>query len=113
MSDATTLNPHKEEDEGYLAADAGKAISANPYPSGTLRYDDWRRGWRIRTEESRRPVKLGEGHGQDDEGYLAAAEGKALADNPHPSGTMRYDDWRRGWCTRTASVQRNLRLHKD
>lgn len=112
MTDATTFNPHKEEDEGYLAAEAGRGLVANPYPSGTLRYDDWRRGWRIRNEESRRPVKLGEGHGQDDEGYLAAAEGKGLSDNPHPSGTLRYDDWRRGWCVQTSAIQRALRLGK-
>jgi hypothetical protein len=112
MTDATTCNPHKEEDEGYLAAEAGSALSANPYPSGTLRYDDWRRGWRIRTEESRRQVRLGEGHGQDDEGYLAAAEGKGLSDNPHPTGTLRYDDWRRGWCVRTHAIQRAVRLGK-
>jgi hypothetical protein len=110
MSDATTINPHKEEDEGYLAAEAGRGLSENIYPYGTLRHDHWRRGWRIKTDENRRGTKLGEGQGQEDEGYRAAEAGVGLAENPHPPGTLRYEDWRRGWCVRVEYALRNARL---
>jgi hypothetical protein len=113
MSDSTTYNPHKEEDEGYLAAAAGRALSANIYPVGTIRYEHWRRGWRIRYDETRRAVRLGQGQGQEDEGYLAAAAGCKLTENPYPSGTLRYDDWRRGWGTRTDQTQRACRLNRE
>jgi hypothetical protein len=112
MSDTTTHNPHKEEDEGYLAAEAGRGLSDNSYPFGTIRYEHWRRGWRIRTNETRRAVPLGQGQGEDDEGYLAAAAGKNFAENPYPSGTLRYDDWRRGWCIRNEETQRAFRLKR-
>ena len=35
MTDVTPCNPHKEEDEGYLAAEAGRSLSDNIYPVGT------------------------------------------------------------------------------
>jgi hypothetical protein len=110
MSYMTTINPYKEEDEGYLAAKAGRRISENIYPSGTIRHDHWRRGWRIRNNEARRSIKLGQGQGQEDEGYLAAEAGRSLTENPYPSGTLRYEDWRRGWCIRNDDTQRAARL---
>jgi hypothetical protein len=109
----TTANPYKEEDEGYLAAKAGRRISENVYPYGTIRYDHWRRGWRIRNAEVRRSVRLGQGQGQEDEGYLAAEAGKSLTENPYPPGTLRYDDWRRGWCIKTENTQRAARLNGE
>ncbi len=113
MSVRTTANPHKEEDEGYLAAEAGRGLNDNIYPVGTIRHDHWRRGWRIKQTELRRVVQLGQGYGQDDEGYRAAAAGLHLSENPYPSGTLRYDDWRRGWCTRNDDAQRAARLERD
>ena len=59
MSDATAFNPHKEEDEGYLAAEAGKSLSDNPYPRGTIRYEHWRHGWRSKHDEAQRAIRLG------------------------------------------------------
>lgn len=50
---------YKEEDEGYLAAEAGKSQSDNPYPPGTLRYEHWRDGWHSRVAEVQRAVRLG------------------------------------------------------
>jgi hypothetical protein len=113
MSAATTYDPHKEEDEGYLAAAAGRTLSENTYPFGTIRHEHWRRGWRIRSEETRRGVKLGLGQGQDDEGYMAAERGVSVGENPYPAGTLRYDDWRRGWRIKSDQMQRALRLNTD
>ena len=112
MTDVTPFNPHKEEDEGYLAAEAGRSLSENIYPVGTIRFEHWRRGWRIKKDEIRRIVKLGRGEGQEDEGYLAAEAGRSLGENPYPSGTLRHDDWRRGWCLKTQEVQRAMRLDR-
>lgn len=112
MSDATTCNPFKEEDEGYVAAESGLKLSDNVYPSGTIRHDHWRRGWRIRHNELRRGVPMGHGQGQDDEGYLAAKAGASFTENPYPTGTMRHDDWRRGWWTHNGDTQRSARLNR-
>lgn len=46
--------PYKEEDEGYLAAETGRRLSENPHPRGTIRHDDWRRGWYAKSNEGRR-----------------------------------------------------------
>ena len=59
MTDATSFNPHKEEDEGYLAAEAGRRLSDNPCPRGTIRHAEWRRGWQRMSDETRRAVRLG------------------------------------------------------
>jgi hypothetical protein len=112
MTDVTCSNPHKEEDEGYLAAEAGQGLSENIYPCGTIRYEHWRRGWRIRKAETSRAISLGEGRGQEDEGYLAAEAGQSMAGNPYPSGTIRYEHWRLGWCIKSEEIQRTVRLHK-
>ena len=53
MAEVTACNPHKEEDEGYLAAEAGQKLSQNPYPKGTIRYEEWRRGWQIKIDALR------------------------------------------------------------
>jgi hypothetical protein len=50
---------HKEEDEGYLAAEAGESQSDNPYPRGTLRHEHWRDGWLARVAEVQRTIRLG------------------------------------------------------
>ena len=97
MTDTTPVNPHKEEDEGYLAAEAGRRVTENIYPCGTIRYEHWRHGWRIKNDEIRRGETPGSDSGQEDEGYLAAAAGQSLAVNPYPFGTIRHDHWRRGW----------------
>jgi hypothetical protein len=112
MTDVNPCNPHKEEDEGYLAAEAGRGLAENIYPCGTIRFEHWRRGWRIKKDEIQRAVKLGTGEGQEDEGYIAAATGRSLAENPYPSGTIRHDHWRRGWSTRNLEVQRAARLDR-
>jgi ribosome modulation factor len=104
MIDVSACNPYKQEDEGYLAAESGLAASNNPYPRGTIRYEEWARGWQIKIDETRR---------EKDDGYLAAAAGKSLADNPHPRGTIRYAEWRQGWQVRTAEMQRIVRLGRD
>jgi hypothetical protein len=104
MSDVTACDPYKQEDEGYLAAEAGQALSGNPYPRGTIRYEEWMRGWQIKIDESRR---------EKDEGYLAAEAGQSLSENPHPRGTIRYSEWRRGWQVKTAETQRAARLGRD
>jgi hypothetical protein len=104
VTEVTSCNPHKEEDEGYLAAEARVLLSKNPYPRGTIRYDEWRRGWQI---------KKSEGHHEQDEGYQAAVGGLTLAQNPHPRGTIRYSEWRRGWQTRSEEAQRARRLGRD
>jgi hypothetical protein len=101
MADGTACNPHKEEDEGYLAAEAGLKLSGNPYPRGTIRYSEWRRGWHIKNDKT---------HKEEDEGYLAAKAGLKLTENPHPSGTIRYEEWRRGWQVRRDEMSRGIRL---
>lgn len=101
MAEVTLCNPHKEEDEGYLAAEAGLKLSTNPYPRGTIRYSEWRRGWQIRSDETGR---------EQNEGYLAAEAGLRLAQNPYPRGTIRYEEWRRGWQLKTDNAQRAKRL---
>jgi hypothetical protein len=64
MIDATSFNPHKEEDdEGYLGAAAGLSILDNPYPYGTIRHEDWRRGWQAKSDEVRRSVRMGKEQG--------------------------------------------------
>lgn len=103
MTKETSFNPHKEEDEGYLAAEAGQIATENPYPRGTIRYEEWRRGWQIKRDESIR---------EDDEGYLAAASGKTLSDNPYPRGTIRYEEWRCGWQIKRDETLRAVRLGK-
>jgi hypothetical protein len=104
MTDENSCNPHKEEDEGYLAAESGHALSRNPYPRGTIRYEEWMRGWQIKTEETRR---------DRGEGYLAAEAGQSLAQNPHPRGTIRYAEWRTDWQIRNAERQRATRLGRE
>jgi len=101
MSDVSTLNPHKEEDLGYLAAEAGAGIDDNPYPPGTIRYKDWRCGWQM---------KIAEGERRQTPGYLAAKAGLGLEANPHPRGTIRYDEWRRDWQVMNNASQRAARL---
>jgi hypothetical protein len=112
MSDVTSFNPHKEEDEGYLAAEAGRRLSDNIYPLGTIRYEHWRRGWRIWKNQASRAIRLGTGNGHEDEGYLAAQTGKSLGDNPHPAGTIRFEHWRHGWCIKHDETQRAIRLDR-
>ena len=101
MRDVPPCNPHKEEDEGYLAAKDGRPLATNPYPRGTIRYEQWRLGWQCRTDAALR---------MKDEGYLAAETGKSLTENPHPRGTIRYSDWRSSWQIRQAEMQRANRL---
>ncbi len=84
MSNTTSLNPHKEEDEGYLAAESGRKLSENPYPRGTIRYSEWRRGWHLW-----RAVTLLE----ENDGYLAAQSGQGVSSEPvssrhHPLRSM-------------------------
>ena len=97
----TACDPDREEDEGYVAAKAGRALSENPHPRGTIRYRQWRLGWQIRANEVR---KL------DDEGYQAAQAGKRLSDNPHPKGTIRYEQWRHAWHLHRDESRRTARL---
>src|SRR5580704_19628481 len=104
MSDVTSCDPHKEEDEGYLAAESGVRLTANPYPRGTIRHDEWRRGWHIK-----RDGNLLVNH----DGYLAAEAGKSLAENPHPRGTLRFDQWRRSWRLKQDEVSRAMRLGRN
>jgi len=101
MTDATSCNPHKEEDEGYLAAEIGRKLSDNPYPRGTIRHAEWRRGWQIKRDAVRQ---------EENDGYLAAERGQNPHQNPHPGGTIRYDEWRRGWQRRSDETQRAIRL---
>ncbi len=104
MSDVNACNPHKEEDEGYLAAEAGLKLSRNPYPRGTIRFEEWIRGWQIKASETRR---------DKGEGYLAAEAGLRLAQNPYPKGTIRFAEWRTGWQLKTDETQRAVRLGRD
>jgi hypothetical protein len=104
MIDENACNPHKEEDEGYLAAEAGLAVSRNPYPRGTIRFEEWMRGWQIKTAETR---------GDKGEGYLAAEAGQTLSQNPYPRGTIRFAEWRTGWQVKNAERQRAVRLGRD
>jgi len=104
MTDVSSCNPHKEEDEGYLAAESGQNLSSNPYPRGTIRYEEWMRGWQIKIDETR---------GEKGEGYVAAEAGKSLSQNPHPRGTIRYSEWRRGWQVKSSESLRNVRLGRD
>jgi hypothetical protein len=93
--------PHEEEDEGYLAARSGGGLAGNPYPKGTIRYEEWRRGWQIQRDERRV---------EQDEGFLAGAAGQSLSENPHPRGTIRHDQWRRGWRMKQDQAKRASRL---
>jgi ribosome modulation factor len=104
MSDGTSCNPHKEEDEGYLAAESGLNLAKNPYPKGTIRHEEWRRGWQIKTDETRR---------EKGEGYMAAEAGRSLAQNPYPRGTIRFAEWRSGWQLRNEEAQRAIRLGRE
>ena len=101
MTGMTSNNLHKEEDEGYLAAEAGRGASDNPYPRGTIRYEQWRGGWQIRRNETQ---------SKTNEGYVAAVAGQSLSVNPHPRGTIRYEEWRVGWQIRQGETERALRL---
>jgi hypothetical protein len=101
MTGETSCNPHKEEDEGYLAAESGQLVSRNPYPRGTIRYEEWRRGWQIKTDESR---------SDKGEGYLAAEAGQKISQNPYPRGTIRYAEWRSAWQVKKDETQRAIRL---
>ena len=93
--------PHEEEDAGYLAARSGCGLADNPYPKGTIRYEEWRRGWQIQRDELRV---------EQDEGFLAGASGQSLSENPHPRGTIRHDQWRRGWLMKQDQAKRVSRL---
>jgi hypothetical protein len=93
--------PHKEEDEGYLAAEVGQKLSENPYPRGTIRYEHWQRGWHFKSDEA---------HKEEHEGYLAAEAGQRLSENPFTRGTIRYEQWRRGWNIKHDETQRAIRL---
>jgi hypothetical protein len=104
MTEVRECNPHKEEDEGYLAAEAGLSRTSNPYPRGTIRFEEWLRGWQIRTDEARR---------DKGEGYLAAEAGMSLTQNPYPRGTIRFAEWRTGWQIRTDEQRRAIRLGRD
>jgi len=104
MADTTSCNPHKEEDEGFLAAEAGRRLSDNPYPRGTIRYSEWQRGWQIGRATGPR---------EENDGYQAAEHGKGLAQNPHPRGTIRYDQWRRDWQRKTDETMRAVRLGRE
>jgi hypothetical protein len=97
----TSFNPHKEEDEGYLAAETGRGLTENPYPRGTIRYEEWRRGWQIKRDETMQ---------EHNEGYLAAAAAQSPSENPHPRGTIRYEEWRSGWQIKCDKAQRAKRL---
>jgi hypothetical protein len=97
----TSNNPHKEEDEGYLAAEAGRGAAENPYPRGTIRFEQWRAGWQIKRNETQ---------SETNDGYVAAEAGQSLSANPHPRGTIRYEQWRVGWQIKQGETERALRL---
>ncbi|WP_428493326.1 hypothetical protein [Rhodopila sp.] len=44
-------------------------------------------------------------HQQEDEGYLAAANGQKISDNPYPPGTIRHAEWRAGWNHKQAELR--------
>ncbi|MFL5282989.1 MAG: hypothetical protein ACJ8AW_18850 [Rhodopila sp.] len=94
-------NPDQEEDEGYLAAQAGLAADQNPYPSGTLRFDHWRRGWQIAQLEARI---------EQEHPDVSVDNNALLTDNPHPRGTIRYEEWREVWHAKQAKARRARRL---
>lgn len=94
-------DPDQEEDAGYLAAQAGRAVDQNPYPPGTLRFDHWRRGWQIAQLEARI---------EQDHPEVAVDANARLADNPHPRGTIRYEEWREVWQVKQARAKRARRL---
>jgi hypothetical protein len=104
MTDVNSCNPDKEQDEGYWAAEAGQSLSRNPYPRGTIRHEEWVRGWQIKINETR--IEKGEG-------YLAAEAGKSLSENPHPRGTIRFSEWRSSWLIKTAESRRAARFGRD
>jgi hypothetical protein len=41
---------------------------------------------------------------------VAAVAGQSLSTNPHPRGTIRYEEWRVGWQIRQGETERALRL---
>ncbi len=79
-------------------------LARNPYPKGTIRHEEWRKGWQIKKDETRR---------DKGEGYLAAEAGQPLAQNPYPRGTIRFAEWRSGWQLRNEETQRAIRLGRD
>ncbi len=97
-------NPYEQEDEGYLAAEAGLNLASNPYPRGTIRYQEWMRGWQFKIAE----IRADRG-----EGYLAAEAGQSLSQNPYPRGTIRNLEWRNGWQIRWTERQRAIRLGRE
>ena len=101
MTDVTKFDPHKEEDEGYQAAETGQGVNANPYPRGTIRYEHWRHGWHVKRDEIRN---------DENEGYQAAASGQTRSQNPYPRGTIRFEQWRHGWQLKNNETQRARRL---
>ena len=78
MTDVTPCNPHKEEDEGYLAAEAGRSLSENIYPVGTIRFEHWRRGWRIKKDDC---VALAEARVYDLLGVFSDAHFKQVSES--------------------------------
>jgi hypothetical protein len=101
MSDVPAFNPHKEEDEGYRAAEAGRRLLDNPYPRGTIRFEEWRRGWHIQRDNKQK---------EEAEGHVAAESGLKQSANPYPKGTIRYEHWRQGWQKKNEETQRAIRL---
>jgi hypothetical protein len=101
MSDVTALNPFKQEDEGYLAAEAGLRLADNPHPQGTIRHEEWRRGWQMKRDETKH---------EHEEGYDETDASMNLSDNPHPPGTIRYAQWRKHWQIKREKAMRALRL---
>lgn len=97
----TCSDPDREEDEGYLAAQAGVAADQNPYPSGTLRFVHWRHGWQIAQQEA---------HIDREHPGMSVDVNATLADNPHPLGTIRYKQWREVWQVQQAKARRARRL---
>jgi hypothetical protein len=93
-------DPDREEEEGYRAAQAGSGLDRNPYPPGTMRFDDWRRGWQIRHIETRI---------ERDRTVTPDEVGESLADNPHPRGTIRYEQWRDAWQVKQFRLRRARR----
>jgi hypothetical protein len=95
------VDPFKEEDEGYIAARGGLAQTDNPYPPGTIRSKEWRRGWIIGRFET--------GTGRIG-GTCETGESRSLADNPHPRGTIRHRQWHLDWHARRRESAREVRL---